>query len=248
MTAAEKRKALADKILSREGKNTYTQGPDRGKVASGYGDCSSTVRWVYKEVLGIDIGCNTEAQLNSKNLVDVNLVIKNGIPDRTKLLPGDLFYFRGNDDSRTKGVGHVEEYIGNGVLMGHGSGIGPSKHDMNGYCTKRYASISDSAELKNKGLICVRRATIKDDVAPAPVKKPAMPAVKPATTSIKPTIDKTLLKGYVGCSIVDALLSKKLSVTLPYRKTLAEAVGIHNYKGTKEQNLLLIKELGGTVK
>lgn len=159
---AQQRQAVVNAIKSREGKNKYTQSADRTKVGSGYGDCSSTTQWAYKTGIGLDIGVNTEAQINSKAGKDVNLTIKNGIPDESKMLPGDCLYFRGNDRSRTRGVGHVEMYIGNGQIMGHGSGVGPTRKNMSSYCASRQAQKGNNG---NKGLICVRRFiddTVKD--------------------------------------------------------------------------------------
>ena len=56
------------------------------------------------------------------------------------------------------------------------------------------------------------------------------------------------LSGYVGCSIAGALNSKGYDSSYAYRKTLASQVGITNYSGTAEQNLEMIRKLGGTVK
>lgn len=159
MSSESKRQAIVDKGLSRKQKNQYTQSAKRTQVGSGYGDCSSTVRWCYQQVLGIDIGVNTEAQIKSSKLKDVAVPIKDGIPDESYLRKADLFYFRGDDTSRTKGVGHVEMYIGNGRLLGHGSGVGPTEKNMVSYCTGRQRAKSKNG---NKGLICVRRA-IEDD-------------------------------------------------------------------------------------
>ena len=159
MSSESKRQAIVNKGLSRKGKNQYTQSSKRTQVGSGYGDCSSTVRWCYQQVLGIDIGVNTEAQIKSSKLKDVIVPIKNGIPEESYLRKADLFYFRGNDTSRTKGVGHVEMYIGDGKLLGHGSGIGPTEKDMKTYCKQRQNTKCNNG---NKGLICVRRI-IEDD-------------------------------------------------------------------------------------
>lgn len=159
MSSESKRQAVVDKGLSRERQNQYTQSSKRVLVGSGYGDCSSTVRWCYQQVLGIDIGINTEAQIKSSKAKDVSVPIKNGIPDESYLRKGDLLYFRGNDTSRTKGVGHVEMYIGDGKLLGHGSGIGPTRKNMIAYCMGRQNTKCNNG---NKGLICVRRV-IKDD-------------------------------------------------------------------------------------
>lgn len=52
------------------------------------------------------------------------------------------------------------------------------------------------------------------------------------------------LQGYKGSSVVDAFKSKKLDSSFANRKKYAEAVGIKNYKGTKEQNEKLLKLLG----
>lgn len=55
------------------------------------------------------------------------------------------------------------------------------------------------------------------------------------------------IKGYVGTSIVAALNKFGFNSSYEYRAQLAEKVGISNYKGTAEQNLELIRKLGGTV-
>lgn len=133
----------------------------RTRIESGYGDCSGTVWYWYNKLFGINIGGNTEAQLNSKLGQRVNLSITNGVPEESKMCKGDLLYFRGTNDQRTDGVGHVEMYIGNNQCFGHGSGIGGTVKNMKDYCTLRYKQTS-TQKLKNKGLICVKRF-IHDD-------------------------------------------------------------------------------------
>ncbi|MGN0243474.1 MAG: phage protein [Lachnospiraceae bacterium] len=128
-----KQQSLKEKILSRVGKNQYTQGANRMLCGSGYSDCSSLQQWVYKQVLGVDIGGDTDAQQTNSNLKNVSAGIQNGYPDVNKLQIGDLLYFKGTDSSRVNGVGHVEMYVGNGKLCGHGSGTGPNIKDMNSY-------------------------------------------------------------------------------------------------------------------
>ena len=148
---------LVEKALTREKKNQYSQDADkRTRIESGFGDCSGTVWYWYKKLFGINIGGNTEAQINSKQGERVKLSIMNGIPDESKMKKGDLLYFRGSDNSRTEGVGHVEMYIGDGKIFGHGSGIGGTVKDMKAYCKQRQNTAS-TAKLKNKGLICVKR-------------------------------------------------------------------------------------------
>jgi cell wall-associated NlpC family hydrolase len=161
MTAKEKRAKVKKALLSRVGKNTYTQGANRTQVGSGYGDCSATSRWAYLSTHKIDIGINTEAQLKSSKSKKVDVKITNGIPQKSKLRVGDLFYFRGTNDSRYQGVGHVEVYIGNGKLCGHGSGKGPTIKDMEAYCKYRQNAKSTS-KLKNQGLIEVKRVFFDD--------------------------------------------------------------------------------------
>lgn len=168
MTSSEKRRALVQKVKSREGKNKYTQSEKRSQVANGYSDCSSLQRWAYREVLGIDIGINTEAQIKTPKLITVDVEIVDGIPNENKMLPGDLLYFRGRDTSRndSKYVGHVEMYVGNGQLSGHGSGTGPTRKNMVSYCKQRQTS-SSPVPAGNRGLICIRRAALEDAAASA---------------------------------------------------------------------------------
>lgn len=288
MLTDSQRQAIVDKGLSRKEKNKYTQSSKRTQVGSGYGDCSSTVRWCYQQVLGVDIGINTEAQIKSKKLEDVKVTIKNGIPDENKLMKADLLYFRGNDTSRTKGVGHVEMYIGDGKLLGHGSGTGPTEKNMKSYCKYMQSTKCNNG---NRGLICVRR--LSDDVKTSnTTTNTSKPVNNTTTVSLKEyytvqkgdtlskiarkfntTVNKLVemnniknknliiigqkicvidyskvLSGYIGYSIVDAFKYKKLDSSMYNRKKYAEKVGIKNYKGTKEQNELLLKLLGAKQK
>ena len=163
MTAQEKRNQLVNSALTRKLKNQYSQDVNkRTLIEKGYGDCSGTTWYWYKKLFNMNIGANTEAQINSKLGKRVNLTITNGIPDESKMRKGDLMYFRGTNNARTEGVGHVEMYIGNGQCFGHGSGLGGTVKNMRYYCRMRYSQKS-TAKLKNKGLICVIRF-IPDDV------------------------------------------------------------------------------------
>ncbi len=157
MTANEKRELLVTKALTREKKNKYSQDvTKRTLIESGWGDCSGTVWYWYKKLLGTNIGANTEAQIKSKLGKRVDLKITNGVPEESKMRKGDLLYFRGTNNARTEGVGHVEMYIGDGKIFGHGSGLGGTVKDMKSYCRQRQAQRS-TTKLKNKGLICVIR-------------------------------------------------------------------------------------------
>ncbi|MDD3512449.1 MAG: NlpC/P60 family protein [Synergistaceae bacterium] len=145
MTAQETRSRIVALYKSRQRKNRYTQGANRGYffgkpegMNPGYSDCSSSVRAVYKRVLGVDIGSNTDAQVRSKRgtVVDTTTGL---YPNEANLRPGDTLYFKGNN-SHTEGVGHVELYIGNGQCAGHGSGTGPKVHNLRNYCRRRRRS------------------------------------------------------------------------------------------------------------
>ena len=109
------RNELIGLMLSLEGKIRYTQDERRDLIEEGYGACSSVVRWVYLQVLQTDIGEDTAVQIISHHGRDVD---ENRYPDRLKLLPGDLLFFTGHDHTRPYSVGHVEMYIGDGMLAG----------------------------------------------------------------------------------------------------------------------------------
>ena len=163
MNINEKRDLLVYSALSKKKKNKYSQDVNkRTMIEKGYGDCSATVWYWYNKLFGINIGANTEAQINSDKGERVNLSITNGVPDESKMKKGDLLYFRGSDNSRTEGVGHVEMYIGDGKIFGHGSGVGGTVKNMSSYCKSRFSQKS-TQKLKNKGLICVKRFLKGDD-------------------------------------------------------------------------------------
>ena len=137
MTASEKRAYAVELMKSREKKNSYTQGSKRSLFFSGYSDCSSAVRECIKKAAGIDIGSNTSAQINNRNKIGIIVDQTDGYyPNEDNLLPGDCLYFKGNT-SHPLDVGHVEMYIGNGKIIGHGSGTGPKIKDLKDYCKSR---------------------------------------------------------------------------------------------------------------
>ena len=105
----DKQQALVAKMKSVEGKLAYSQSqrnPDYGS-----GDCSSTVQWAYKNVLGVDPGSWTGAQETDSDLYTV----ANDVNDPSKLQPGDLILYRKGGRST-----HVEMYAGNNQMIGHG--------------------------------------------------------------------------------------------------------------------------------
>jgi len=183
MTAAEKRAEAVRLMKSRAGRNTYTQGGKRAyffgypnEGDDGYSDCSSSVRACIKRASGVDPGSNTNAQLrNAANGVIVDET-DGYYPDESKLLPGDLLYFKGNT-AHYKDVGHVEMYTGPNECWGHGSGKGPKQHDLKAYCKKRGTA-------KNRYFCAIR--WIKDDTpAGSDEYVPANPVEDPAFTTIR---------------------------------------------------------------
>lgn len=149
MTASEKRARAVELAKSREKMNDYTQGSKRkyvfgcpdNKVGNttqqGYSDCSSFVARITKAVTGIDIGSNTSAQINNRSKIGIIVDQTDGYyPNEDNLLPSDCLYFKGNTGHPLE-VGHVEMYIGNGKIIGHGSGTGPKIKDLKDYCKSR---------------------------------------------------------------------------------------------------------------
>lgn len=113
----EKQKALVDKMKSVEGKLAYSQAqrnPDYGS-----GDCSSTVQWAYKNVLGADPGGWTGEQMDDPD----TYTVANNVNDESKLQPGDLILY----DGYSQANGHVEMYMGDGKMIGHGGGDSGSR-------------------------------------------------------------------------------------------------------------------------
>ena len=147
--ASEQRALVVEYMKSRKKKNSYTQGSKRSyffgypdnkpgnTTQAGYSDCSAAVRACIKAVTGIDIGSNTNAQVNNRNKKGRVVDTTDGYyPDESKLLPGDCLYFKGNT-SHSLDVGHVEMYTGKNECYGHGSGTGPTKKDLKAYCKNR---------------------------------------------------------------------------------------------------------------
>lgn len=143
------RNTAVQMMTSRVGRNSYTQGAKRryffgypdnepgSTVQKGCSDCSSAVRAAIMAASGIDIGSNTSAQINNRSSKGTVVHTTDScFPDESVLLPGDCLYFKGNT-SHPLDVGHVEMYIGNGQICGHGSGTGPKIRNMQDYCKSR---------------------------------------------------------------------------------------------------------------
>ena len=136
MKASEKRLIVRDYVFFREGKNQYTQSSKRTQVDNGFSDCSSLQQRAYHEI-GTEIGSYTGAQILKGTWVQLG----GTLPDESKMQIGDELFFATNyDNGRPYNVGHIEMYVGNGQISGHGSGTGPTRKDMLAYCKQRNAA------------------------------------------------------------------------------------------------------------
>lgn len=122
-----------DYMRSKLGQVEYSMTGPRNPDA-GSADCSSTVQWAIKKATGIDIGGNTSTQYENSNLTPVwygNGSYANSLP--SNIQPGDVLFFR-RDKDYTKGrkdrVGHVGLYEGDGMMIDHGSGMGPKRKQV----------------------------------------------------------------------------------------------------------------------
>ena len=113
---AQKQKELVAKMKSVEGKLAYSQ--SQRDPETGSGDCSSTVQWAYKNVLGVDVGSWTGAQEDSPN----TYIVANNVNDPSKLQLGDIILYRKNGNSS-----HVEMDYSTDQMIGHGGGSDGTK-------------------------------------------------------------------------------------------------------------------------
>ena len=116
----DQQQALVNKMKSIEGTIAYSQSGTRNPD-DGSADCSSTVQWAYKNVLGVDPGSWTGAQRTDS---DTYTPFEGGVTESTVSLlqPGDLLLKNG----------HVEMYAGDRKMIGHGGpGLGPTTKDLN---------------------------------------------------------------------------------------------------------------------
>lgn len=113
---AQKQKELVAKMKSVEGKLAYSQ--SQRDPETGSGDCSSTVQWAYKNVLGVDVGSWTGAQEENSN----TYVVANDVNDPSKLQLGDIILYRTGGRSS-----HVEMDYSTDQMIGHGGGSDGTK-------------------------------------------------------------------------------------------------------------------------
>ena len=124
-TGSEAQNAICDLYRSWLDKFAYSQGAGRlDPISSGYGDCSSTIWFAYQQVAGIDVGTWTGAMAGKGTKIASgysgdNLPIED-------MQPADLVLIMWNGYNSS--FDHVELYIGNNELWGHGGpGYGPNQ-------------------------------------------------------------------------------------------------------------------------
>lgn len=156
LSAAEQRKRVVETMKSLEDKNTFSQSTRyRLRVDNGYGDSASTIQYVYRTALNMNLGTYIVAQYTSRLGVDVEEATEtNYLPEENKLLPGDLLFFKSKEKNNPYGVSHVEMYLGNNLLMGHAYGKGPTIKNMMLFCKSREAA--------GKGFLKARRFILFD--------------------------------------------------------------------------------------
>lgn len=143
---SDKQRALVAQMQSIEGKLKYAQnnakwpGPRsaEGGISS---DCSETVQWAYKKVLGVDPGSWTGAMETDSDTYTVTTSF-----DESKMQPGDMILYNG----------HVEMYAGDGKMIGHGGpGKGPTTKKLSDQgrfrMIRRWNGFKDGGESDDAG-------------------------------------------------------------------------------------------------
>ena len=137
MPKSEAQKKLVDWWHAHDSKYRYGNGPGRTNPdQSGYTDCSGTVRYSLLQCFGINPGNMTTDQSANGKFITNNIADL----DAEHLEPGDCIYilwgppYESGYGGPGKPYDHIEMYIGNGQLMGHGGpGIGPKVHSLANY-------------------------------------------------------------------------------------------------------------------
>lgn len=137
-SGSEGQQAVVDLYKSWEGRFAYGQGGGRlDPLASGYGDCSSTIWRAYQDACGIDVGTWTGSMIDKGTRIGTGQGAT--LPLGSMQLGDLVIFWRGSRDNSK----HVEMYTGYNELYGHGGGSngtvkGPTrKADANAYCASR---------------------------------------------------------------------------------------------------------------
>ena len=118
--------------MSERGKYVYTQDSRRyNPVVSGATDCSAWVRHVFMTVANVEVGWWTGAQQSYGSRV-FGAECQTQADAMRMLMPGDLVFFDW-DGINVPVYNHVDMYLGNGKLIGHGGpGKGPNVYSLTG--------------------------------------------------------------------------------------------------------------------
>lgn len=129
LTGTEATSAIVEWMVAHEGQFAYSQGAGRlDPIASGYTDCSALCWYVYHILTGVDVGTWTGAMAGKGTVVDEG----DGRTYPEGLREADLVLFSWDDYNAS--FDHVEMYIGDGKLCGHGGpGAGPTEKDARSY-------------------------------------------------------------------------------------------------------------------
>lgn len=131
-TGTEAQNAICEFLTERIGRYAYSQGAGRlSPDTSGYTDCSALMWYAYQQVTGLEIGTWTGAQVGQ----GTEIARGSGALPLDSMQPADLVFF--NWSGYNPSYDHVEAYLGNGQLIGHGGpGNGPTvKEDANAYAS-----------------------------------------------------------------------------------------------------------------
>ena len=123
---------IVNKIQELEGTLQYSQAQSlRTNIPGGYCDCSGLVWWLYNQ-RGFSIGTWTGAQKNDGTLISEG---RYSAPDESVMKLADLCLFDWSGSTDIGISGHIELYIGNNTIMGHGGDPywGPTRKTMNTY-------------------------------------------------------------------------------------------------------------------
>mgnify|MGYP002672120214 CR=1 FL=1 len=223
---AKKQKYLVAKMKSVEGKLKYSWGPGSKypngprDPDQGSGDCSSTVAWAYKNVLGVDPGNDTRAQQNNSNTYKVE-----SKPDESKMQLGDMLLKSG----------HVEMYAGDGKMIGHGNPkkLGPTTKKLT--TSGEYNNIRRWVGFQGKGsgLDEVNWAGSGSDVPAADMTKAQ--SVLPTNTTTSQTTNKPVVVQQSSSTDTDTI-NKLIEVVV---KLLAQVVD--NTGSIKDIAKLMVK-------
>lgn len=116
-TGSEAQNAICELYRSWLDRFAYSQGAGRlDPISSGYGDCSSTVWFAYRQVAGIDVGTWTGAMAGKGTKIASGYSGDN-LPVED-MEPADLVLIMWNGWNGS--FDHVELYMGNNELWGHG--------------------------------------------------------------------------------------------------------------------------------